>query len=59
MVSQAGTPTDINVVDAARNLESVTYYNLAGVESATPFQGVNIEVKKYSDGSKTTSKVVR
>ena len=59
MVSQAGTPTAINVVDAARNLESVTYYNLAGVESATPFQGVNIEVKKYSDGSKTTSKVVR
>lgn len=60
-INQNGStpPTAINVVDAAKNLESVTYYNLAGVESATPFQGVNIEVKKYSDGSKTTSKVVR
>jgi len=58
VVQQAGT-TGIAVVDAAKTVESVTYYNLAGVESNTPFQGVNIEVKKYNDGSKTTSKVVR
>ena len=59
MVSQAGTSTAINVVDAAKSVESVTYFNLAGVESNTPFPGVNIEVKRYSDGSKATSKVIR
>lgn len=58
-ISQQGKTTAISVVDAAKNVESVSYFNLAGVESSTPFQGVNIEVKKYTDGSKTTSKVVR
>ncbi len=58
-ISQQGKTTSISVVDAAKNVESVSYFNLAGVESSTPFQGVNIEVKKYTDGSKTTSKVVR
>ena len=58
-ISQQGKTTSISVVDAAKSVESVSYFNLAGVESSTPFQGVNIEVKKYTDGSKTTSKVVR
>lgn len=58
-ISQQGKTTAISVVDAAKSVESVSYFNLAGVESSTPFQGVNIEVKKYTDGSKTTSKVVR
>ncbi len=59
-VSQAAaSSTPIDVVDAAKNVESVSYFNLAGVESSTPFKGVNIEVKRYSDGSKTTSKLVR
>ena len=58
-ITQQGKTTAISVVDAAKSVESVSYFNLAGVESSTPFQGVNIEVKKYTDGSKTTSKVVR
>jgi len=40
-------------------VKSVRYYNLQGIESATPFQGVNIVVKEMTDGSKSTSKVVR
>ncbi len=35
------------------------YYNLMGVESASPFDGVNIVVKEYSDGSRVTTKVIR
>lgn len=59
MVSQAGTSTAINVVDAAKGVQSVKYVNLAGVESDTPFPGVNIEVKTMTDGSKVTNKVIR
>lgn len=58
-INQQGKPSGISVVDGVKTVESVSYFNLAGVESSTPFQGVNIEVKKYTDGSKTTSKVVR
>ena len=49
----------ISVVDAAKNVTSVKYFNLQGVESATPFDGVNIMVKTYEDGTKTTSKLVK
>ena len=41
------------------NVKNVRYYNLQGIESATPFQGVNIVVKEMSDGSKVTSKLVK
>ena len=58
-VSQAGTSTAISVVDAAPGVQSVKYVNLAGVESDTPFPGVNIEVKTMTDGSKVTNKVIR
>ncbi len=37
----------------------VTYYNVAGIESDTPFQGVNIVVTRYSDGSTTTTKILK
>ena len=41
-----------------RSLKSTRYYNLMGVESATPFEGVNIIVKEYSDGSRESSKAI-
>ncbi len=37
----------------------VKYYNVAGVESDRPFQGVNIEVTRYTDGSKSTRKILK
>ena len=37
----------------------VKYYNPAGIESDTPFKGVNIVVTRYSDGSTTTTKVLK
>lgn len=33
--------------------------HLAGVESREPFNGINIRVTTYSDGSRHTEKVVR
>ncbi len=41
-----------------RTLKSTRYYNMMGVESSTPFQGVNIIVREYTDGSRETSKVI-
>lgn len=41
-----------------RSLKSTRYYNMMGVESSTPFQGVNIIVKEYTDGSRESSKAI-
>lgn len=41
-----------------RTIRCTRYYNLMGVESSTPFQGVNIIVKEYSDGSRESTKVI-
>ena len=46
---------DINV----NNIASVKYVNLAGQVSATPFDGVNIQVTTMKDGSKKAVKVVK
>lgn len=51
--------TGINTVETIKNVTSVKYYNLQGIESATPFDGVNIMVKTFDDGSKATVKVVK
>ena len=48
-----------SVVAGNGEVKSVMFYNVAGIESATPFQGVNIVVTEYTDGSRTTSKMLR
>lgn len=52
-------PTAINNVNTGKQVAGVKYVNLAGVESATPFQGVNIAVTTYTDGTRSTAKIVR
>lgn len=52
-------PTAITTINGDAQVESVRYYNAAGVESSKPFAGVNIVVTRYTDGSTTTSKMVR
>lgn len=42
-----------------RMIESVTYYNVMGQQSKSPFEGINIVVTRYSDGSTSASKVLR
>ena len=53
--------TAINTVDFAGNgeVKSVKYVNVAGMVSDVPFQGVNIVVTEYTDGSRTTTKMLR
>lgn len=55
---------DIDIVTGIDNVTGkavagVKYYNIAGVESDRPFQGVNIEVTRYTDGSKSTRKILK
>ncbi len=49
----------IEQVTAASEVASVRYINVAGVESNTPFAGVNIMVTTYTDGTTSTIKVVK
>ena len=35
------------------------YYNLAGIESSEPQQGVNIKVTTYSNGIRTSEKIIK
>lgn len=37
----------------------VTYYNMQGMQSSKPFDGINIVVTRYSNGSVSTTKVLR
>lgn len=58
---QIMTPIETINADKAsgmRTLKCTRYYNMMGVESSTPFQGVNIIVKEYTDGSRESSKVI-
>ena len=58
-MSNDGTPTAVIELNAMKTVVSVTYYNLMGVESRKPFEGINIMVTRYSDGSIMTQKVLR
>ena len=52
------TPTGIENL-SMENVKSVRFYNAAGVESTTPFNGVNIVVREMTDGSKIVTKLVK
>jgi hypothetical protein len=51
--------TGVSTVGGERNVVSRQYVNVAGVRASQPWNGVNIVITTYSDGSCTTSKVVR
>lgn len=50
--------TAINEISDNRVI-SKTYYNSLGVASQTPFNGVNIVITRYSDGTTKSAKIVR
>ncbi len=54
-----GQPTAVRDLNADRQVESVRYYNVMGVESRQPFQGVNIIVTRFTDGTTTAVKVIK
>ena len=51
--------TAIVEVPADKTIESIRYYNIMGVQSDKPFQGVNIVVISFDDGSSSSIKVVK
>lgn len=51
--------TGVNNVTAAKTVKNVTYVNALGMQSAEPFQGMNIVVTNYTDGSHTATKVMK
>ena len=52
-------PTAINGVINNAQPVSVEYVNIAGMRSSKPWQGVNIIVTRYSNGTTTTTKMVK
>lgn len=54
-------PTEVReILDmAGKTVEGVRYYNVMGMESSEPFEGINIVVTRYSDGSFSTAKVLK
>ena len=51
-------PTSIYELRAVTEV-STTYINAQGIQSDKPFDGMNIVITRYSDGSTTTSKVIK
>ena len=52
-------PVGVKDVNANKAVAGVKYYNIAGVESDRPFDGVNVVVTTYTDGTKAASKVIK
>ena len=51
--------TEVSDMNVEKHIHHVKYINLSGQESPVPFQGVNIVVKTYSDGSSQVGKMLR
>ena len=58
-VGGSGVITGVTGISANREVSGVMYYNTMGLPSVTPWQGVNIVVTRYTDGTTSTTKVVR
>lgn len=54
-----GTVTDVTEVNVEKTVTSVHYYNVMGMESEQPFDGINIVVTRYSDGTTSAVKVMK
>lgn len=61
MMSSDSSVTAVKEVRSAAEstIESITYYNLMGQQSKVPFDGINLRVIRYSDGSMTTTKILK
>lgn len=57
--SDEGIPTAVSSIYTDRQVVDVKYVNTIGMQSDKPFDGVNIVVTRYSDGSITTTKVLK
>ena len=58
-ISSANIITAVSDVTKTKTVKQVRYYNLTGIESCEPFDGVNVVVTTYTDGTKSTAKVLK
>ena len=56
---QFDLPTGVIEIIGSQEIVDVTYVNAMGMTSSKPFDGVNIVVTRYIDGSISTTKVIR
>lgn len=49
----------VTEVLTTKAVQSVRYYNLQGQPSGQPFQGVNIQVTQFTDGTTTSKKIIK
>jgi hypothetical protein len=55
-----GVPTTaVGEVATSKTATQVKYYNVAGMVSDTPLDGLNIKVTTYTDGTRTAEKMMR
>ncbi len=52
-------PTSINELVVGRSVKSVTYYNVHGQASMTPFSGLNMVEVRYTDGTRRVVKIMK
>ena len=58
-LSPINNSSSVEQITADKQIDNVRYINVAGQESETPFDGVNIVVTTYTDGTVTTVKVMK
>ncbi len=51
--------TGVSDIAGAKAVKSVRYFSVTGVEAAQPFEGVNIVVTTYTDGTSSAQKMLR
>ena len=59
VMSKFNENTAVEKVIADKQIEKVTYVNIAGQQSEKPFDGMNIVVTTYTDGTTSTTKVIK
>lgn len=50
--------TAISTTNVDKQVVAVKYYNVAGIASDKPFEGINIVVSTYTDGTRSATKVL-
>ena len=51
--------TGVEDVNAEKTVAGVVYFNLLGAASDRPFEGVNVVVTTYTDGTKSSKKIIK
>ena len=58
-IGHINNASGVEQITADKQIANVRYINVAGQESETPFDGVNIVVTTYTDGTMSTVKVMK